>query len=108
MPNAAPTEPEPTPGPWKWDWRPDPSGLAAGAVFSEPHPGHAYAIAICPQFSTQPQWEADATLISAAPDMLAALRSARRQLEEYEQKLTGESYNDTQINAAIAKAGVQP
>jgi hypothetical protein len=32
---------------------------------------------------------------------LSALLSAREQLEGYERDATGESYNDTQINAAI-------
>jgi hypothetical protein len=48
--------------------------------------------------------EANARLIAAAPDLLAALKSARAQLESYEEARSGESYNDTQINAAIAKA----
>lgn len=47
---------------------------------------------------------ANARLISAAPDLLAALKSAREQLELSEAVISGERFNDTQINAAIAKA----
>ena len=39
--------------------------------------------------------------VSAKEKALAALTSAREQLEGYERDATGESYNDTQINAAI-------
>lgn len=46
----------------------------------------------------------DARLIAAAPEMLEALKEARRQLELYEESATGETYNSPQINAAIAKA----
>ncbi len=48
--------------------------------------------------------KANAFLIAAAPDLLAALINARSQLECYESDRTGEAYNDTRINAAIAKA----
>lgn len=47
---------------------------------------------------------ANARLIAAAPDLLAALKSARNQLEGYETVMSGETFNDIQINAAIAKA----
>jgi hypothetical protein len=52
------------------------------------------------------QWltEANAKLIAAAPDLLAALIEARTQLEAFQQEATGEDYNSLQINAAIAKA----
>lgn len=48
--------------------------------------------------------EANACLIAAAPDLLTALKSALSQLENYENAISGESFNDTQINSAIAKA----
>lgn len=47
---------------------------------------------------------ANAYLIAAAPELLEALIDARRQLEQYEMERTGEHYNNTDINAAIAKA----
>ena len=46
----------------------------------------------------------DAALIAAAPALLEALEDARAQLEEYERERTGEHFNDTRINAAIAAA----
>jgi hypothetical protein len=57
-----------------------------------------------PFFYPLKQRLADAALIAAAPDLLAALKSAREQLQLYEAAASGENYNDTRINAAIAKA----
>lgn len=52
---------------------------------------------------------ADARLIAAAPDMLAALKAAREELEQYEQDATGEGYNNPQLNDVISRAeGSQP
>ncbi len=62
-----------TPGPWQWHWRLE-DGIATGSVFAEPTPGHAYAVAMCPRYQKQEQWEADATLICAAPELLVALQ----------------------------------
>lgn len=63
-----------TPGPWKWHWKLD--GLKADCgVFSEKTEGHAYSICRAPVFEAQDQWEANARLISAAPDMLEALEA---------------------------------
>jgi hypothetical protein len=56
---------EHTQGPWRWD---------SGSVFSEPHVGHAYTVAISPRYQKPKQWEADARLIAAAPDLLAYAR----------------------------------
>jgi len=50
------------------------------------------------------QQQANANLIAAAPDLLEALMSARKELEMYEGELTGEVYNNPAINAAINKA----
>ena len=52
-----------------------------------------------------PEALANAHLIAAAPDLLEALEDARAQLEAYEEETgSGEYFNDTRINAAIAKA----
>jgi hypothetical protein len=42
--------------------------------------------------------------VNAHDDLVSALKSARTQLEIAEQIISGESFNDTQINSAIAKA----
>lgn len=62
-----------TPGPWKWYWRKE-DGEANCGVFSEKNPGQAYAVARCPRYQKKEQWEVDARLIAAAPDLLAALK----------------------------------
>lgn len=59
-----------TPGPWKWYWREE-DGKANCGVFWEKLPGHAYAVARAPQYEKWAQWEANARLIAAAPDLLA-------------------------------------
>lgn len=43
-------------------------------------------------------------LMNLNTELLTALKSAREQLEDYERERTGESFNDTRINAAIARA----
>ncbi len=43
-------------------------------------------------------------LESVNRDLLKALESAREELREYELDRTGEDYNNTTINAAIARA----
>ena len=63
----------PTEGEWKWHWRYE-DGKATGSVFAEPREGHAYAVAICPQYQTREQWEVDASILAAGKDMLAALK----------------------------------
>ena len=88
-----------TPGPWNLqlgtagDWRVDRSTSEWN---------------ICGRLSTVEHMEresfANAHLIAAAPDLLEALEDARAQLEAYEEELSGEHFNDTRINAAIAKA----
>ena len=64
-----------TPAPWRFYWRSLNKEAVCG-VFAEPREGHAYAIAQCPQYEKQEQWEANARLICAAPAMLAALKEA--------------------------------
>jgi len=63
-----------TKGPWKWHWRHE-DGLASGSVYSELRAGLAYAVAICPKYQTREQWEADAPILSAAPEMYDALKA---------------------------------
>lgn len=46
----------------------------------------------------------NADLIAAAPELLAALIAARRELRVYHQELDGEDYNNPSMNAVIAKA----
>jgi hypothetical protein len=84
-----------TPGPWRFEW-PDMFGdcnilhradsLAVGAVVSNMRP--------------EGEVVANARLIAAAPDMLAALKEARAQVAH----LTGKTAVVERINAAIAKA----
>lgn len=69
-----------TPGPWKWHWRPEDKD-APGSVFAEPYEGHAYAVAMMPRYQTKEQWEADARLISAAPDLLDALTELNKYID---------------------------
>lgn len=47
---------------------------------------------------------ADGRLMAAAPELLAELIEARRQLREYELEASGECYNRPSQNAAIDKA----
>ena len=62
-----------TPGPWQWYWRLGEALKADCGVFAEPRPGHAYSVCRAPQYEGQAQWEANARLISAAPEMYEAL-----------------------------------
>lgn len=39
-----------------------------------------------------------------AKELLAALEAARKELEAYEERLSGEMYNDPELNALIVKA----
>ena len=43
-------------------------------------------------------------LAECAPELLAALEKAKKQLEWYENAITGEDYNDPDLNALIARA----
>lgn len=48
--------------------------------------------------------EANARLISAAPDLYEALKHARDELGQYEMERSGEQYNSQRINEALSKA----
>jgi len=60
-----------TPGPWQWYWRVGEHLRADCGVFHEIREGQAVAVCRAPQYAGQRQWEADARLIAAAPELLA-------------------------------------
>ena len=72
---------QPTEGKWHFFWRHE-NGEADCGIFAEPHPGHAIAVARCPRYEKQEQWEANATLMCAASDMLALLKDTVAFLED--------------------------
>jgi hypothetical protein len=90
---------EHTPSPWQWHWRFE-DGIATGSVFSELHEGHAYAVAICPRLQMKDQWEADARLIVAAPEMLSLLK----ELIDIEGPQPGTSEWAKKVRGVIAQA----
>lgn len=61
-----------TAGPWKWHPK-STDQEHNGAIYSEIYEGHAYAVAMQPRYVSYEQWAANARLIAAAPDLLAAL-----------------------------------
>ena len=61
-----------TPGPWGWYWRNE-DGKANCGVFWQERKGMAYSVCRAPSYETQEQWEANAHLIAAAPELLEAL-----------------------------------
>ena len=63
-----------TPGPWGWAYRQH-EGANDGSVFWMKRPGHSYCVAKAPRYQSREQWEADARLLSAAPELLEALES---------------------------------
>ncbi len=66
---------EHTPGPWEWYWRVNDDNLEADCgVLSDVKSGRARSICRCPRFEAEDQWRANARLIAAAPDLLAALK----------------------------------
>lgn len=91
-----------TPGPWEWDWR-QIDGEADCGVRWMKREGHAYSVCRAPRYQSQEQWEADARLIAAAPDLLSALIAM-------EAKASKQNWNDAYpdqleaARAAIAKA----
>ena len=71
---------EPTDGEWKYYWRVE-DGKANCGVFAEPRNGHAYSVCRAPQYETQEQWEANARLMAAAPELLEALNECADRLQ---------------------------
>ena len=74
------------PGPWQWYWHrntdKDPSEAECG-VFVEKRPGHAYSVCRAPRYEKKEQWEANARLIAAAPDLVEAARIGAWYLEQH-------------------------
>jgi hypothetical protein len=69
--------------PWKWH----PSfGDRNGCIYSEPHPGHAYAVAMQPRYVENDCWEADAELIVSAVNAWSDVAALRARLDELEGK----------------------
>lgn len=95
-----------TPGPWQQHDDVPPYGKDyAATVWGSAGPGYGL-IADCRGCGagTPNERIANARLIAAAPELLAALLGARAELEEYERLVSGESYNNLVINRALAKA----
>ena len=67
---------KPSAGPWKWYWF-KAEGEAACGVYNEDNNGTQRTICKAPRYQTREQWEADAKLIAAAPDLLAACTVAK-------------------------------
>lgn len=63
------------------DWHNE-NGEAYCGVYYEKRPGQAYSVCRGPRYQVKEQWEADARLISAAPDLLAALTNVRKLIAE--------------------------
>lgn len=91
-----------TPGPWETDR----NNVHSGQIATIHHcVGNDWVEIWSTDWpDTEEKQEANAMLISAAPELLEALISARKELESYEQERTGEEYNNPAINAAINKA----
>jgi hypothetical protein len=65
-----------TQGPWKWHGARHDDGRNNGSVYRDDC-GTAYCVAKAPQYAKDAQWEADAKLIAAAPEMLDALKKVQ-------------------------------
>jgi hypothetical protein len=64
-----------TQGPWDWHQSKNDDGTHNGSVIYLERPGMAHCVCKAPRYQTDEQWEADACLIAAAPDMLEALEN---------------------------------
>lgn len=90
-----------TPGPWAISKRNDaerPYSIISGA-----ETGRAYAVAMCPRYRGE-DWEEDARLIAAAPELLEALTWLVRCNDEVRHPQWLDSPAEIAARAAIAKA----
>jgi len=65
-----------TPGPWEWEWAVTGLGSSDGRVLTKERHfalGFPTCIAVSPRMVTKEQWEANASLLAAAPDLYEAL-----------------------------------
>ena len=89
-----------TEGPWQFHCCEHDDGRNNGSVFSKRgHSGMCYCVCKAPQYQAKDQWIADARLIAAAPDMLAALE---RCLEVF----VNQGWEDDLIAAKEARAAI--
>lgn len=68
-----------TPGPWTWHWAQDANGHADGRIHTlsaNNYLGMSICVAVSPRFQNEKQWQKDAPLLAAGPEMLAALKAA--------------------------------
>lgn len=74
----------PTEGPWKvrrWSMDRD-TKESSGSIYAEPRPGHAYAVAMCPRYQKEDQWNADAAFIVKACNAHEALVAENARLRK--------------------------
>lgn len=57
-----------TPGPWRWNAHTKDHN---GTVYAEPTRGHAYAVAVKPQYVSAEQWAKDAPILASALEVAA-------------------------------------
>lgn len=93
---------EHTPGPW----RVNDDGDFCMVVMDDKMPG----LALIAEVSSQPEWNANARLIAAAPDILDALKGLRISANRLCDRMLGGTYEDdcrrsiVRADAALAKA----
>ena len=92
-----------TPGPWDWHASLHDDGRNNGSVLSDVASGRARCVCKAPQYQHPDQWQADANLIAAAPELYEALVLAEDRIES--ERSPGEwDPLLREIRAAIAKA----
>jgi hypothetical protein len=65
---------EHTRGLWKWNWKINDRLECECGIYSEYEEGQAVSICRAPRYEKEKQWEANALLITAAPDLLKACK----------------------------------
>lgn len=98
-----------TPGPWEWHSKAAENGDNDGSVLAGVESGRAICICKAPRYARMLQWQPNARLIAAAPELYEALESALDIMEA-----TGCAWSDpmgyeenpayTSARAALAKA----